>query len=186
MIFEIKHKIKGNIIFSLGCASLKICVEAAVKSNADLCHADLRDANLRGADLRDADLRGADLCHANLRGADLRDADLRGADLRDADFRGADLRGTDFRDADFRGANLRGTDFRGADLWISHFRSFIVVATTHHLQIGCENHPWDVWLDDAKRAEIAIKNNDNGDFEGFWQICLAAKTWLDSRFKKAV
>ncbi|EGJ0610637.1 pentapeptide repeat-containing protein, partial [Salmonella enterica] len=42
-------------------------------------------ANLCGANLRDADLRDANLCGANLRDADLRDADLCGANLRDAD-----------------------------------------------------------------------------------------------------
>ncbi|WP_149022651.1 pentapeptide repeat-containing protein, partial [Salmonella enterica] len=38
--------------------------------------ADLRGANLCGANLRDADLCGADLRGANLCGANLRDADL--------------------------------------------------------------------------------------------------------------
>ena len=46
---------------------------------ADLCGADLRDADLCGADLRGANLRDADLCDADLRGADLRCANLRGA-----------------------------------------------------------------------------------------------------------
>ena len=71
---------------------------------ADLCGADLRDANLRGADLCGADLRDANLRGADLCGADLCGADLRGADLRDANLRGADL----------CGANLRGADLRGA------------------------------------------------------------------------
>ena len=100
-------------------------------SGANLCDADLRDANLRGADLSganlcDADLRGANLRGANLRGADLRDADLsganlfganlRGADLRDADLSDADLSGADLRDANLRGADLSGANLRGADL----------------------------------------------------------------------
>ncbi|EDY8710275.1 pentapeptide repeat-containing protein, partial [Salmonella enterica] len=48
-------------------------------SRANLCGADLCDADLCGADLCDANLCGANLC-----GADLRDANLCGADLRDA------------------------------------------------------------------------------------------------------
>ena len=93
---------------------------------ADLCGADLRDADLRDADLcgaglRDADLRDADLCGAGLCGADLRDAalcgaDLCGADLRDANLYGADLYGADLRDADLCGADLRDADLRDADL----------------------------------------------------------------------
>ena len=46
--------------------SLKITLQAAVKSGADL-----RGANLDGADLRDANLRGANLYGADLRGANL-------------------------------------------------------------------------------------------------------------------
>ena len=84
MLYTIKHRVSGAVLFSLGCGSFKLCVEAAVKSGADL-----RGAYLRGADLRDADLRGAHLRDADLRGADLRGADLGGADLRGADLRGA-------------------------------------------------------------------------------------------------
>ena len=80
---------------------------------ANLCGADLRDADLRGANLRDADLRDADLCGANLRDANLRDADLCGADLRVANLCGADLRDADLRGANLRDANLCGADLRG-------------------------------------------------------------------------
>ena len=56
MLYTIKHRVSGAVLFSLGCGSFKLCVEAAVKSGADL-----RDADLRGADLRGAYLGGADL-----------------------------------------------------------------------------------------------------------------------------
>ena len=56
--------------------SLKITLQAAVKSGANL-----RGANLRGANLRSANLRGADLDGADLRGASLYGADLYGASL---------------------------------------------------------------------------------------------------------
>ena len=51
--------------------SLKITLQAAVKSGANLYGADLRDADLRCADLYGADLYGANLDGANLRGANL-------------------------------------------------------------------------------------------------------------------
>jgi Pentapeptide repeats (8 copies) len=73
MIFEIKHKLNLSVLFSLETESMKLCVEAAVKSGADLRGADLRGADLRGADLRGADLRGADLRGADLRGAKIHD-----------------------------------------------------------------------------------------------------------------
>ena len=96
--------------------SLKITLQVAVKTDADLYGADLRGAKLRDADLRDANLRGADLRDANLRGADFRGANLYGADLDGADLYGADLRDANLRDANLRGASLRGANLCGANL----------------------------------------------------------------------
>ena len=84
MLFEIKHRFSGSVLFSLETESLKLCVEAAVKDGANLY-----GAYLYGADLRGADLRGANLYGANLRGANLYGADLRGAYLRGANLDGA-------------------------------------------------------------------------------------------------
>ena len=54
MKFEIKHRINGSVLFSLECASLRLCVVAAVKSGANLSGANLSDANLSGAKNSDA------------------------------------------------------------------------------------------------------------------------------------
>ena len=83
MKFEIKSRWDASVLFSLETDSLKLCIEAAVKSRA----------NLRGADLGGADLRGANLGSANLGGADLGSADLRGANLGGANLGNANLRG---------------------------------------------------------------------------------------------
>jgi len=101
MKFDIKSRFSGSVLFSLETESLKLCVEAAVKSGAYLYGADLRGADLRGAYLYGADLRSADLY-----GADLRGAYLYGADLHDADLRGADLRGAGLYGANLHGASL--------------------------------------------------------------------------------
>ena len=98
MIFEIKHRFTDEVLFSLECGSLKLCVIAAVKAktyldSANLGGADLGGADLGGAYLRGANLGGADLDSANLGGADLRGADLGGADLIDG---GQDARGYRF------------------------------------------------------------------------------------------
>ncbi len=92
-IFEIKSRYDTSVLFSMECGSLKLCVEAAIKSRAYLGGADLRGADLRGAYLGGADLGGAYLGGAYLGGADLRGAYLGGAYLGGADLRGADLRG---------------------------------------------------------------------------------------------
>jgi len=92
---EIKSRWSVKVLFSCIALTLKIAVEKAVETNADLSGANLSDANLSGANLRGAYLRGADLRGAYLRGANLRGANLSGADLRGADLRGAYLRGAD-------------------------------------------------------------------------------------------
>jgi len=102
MKFEIKHRISSEVLFSLETESFKLCIEAAVRSSANLRYADLRSADLSFADLRFANLCSADLSYADLRFADLRSADLRSADLSFADLRSADLRSADLRSADLR------------------------------------------------------------------------------------
>lgn len=59
MKFEIKSRYDASVLFSLKCESLKLCVEAAVKSGADLSGANLSGANLSGANLSGTDLSGA-------------------------------------------------------------------------------------------------------------------------------
>ena len=80
---EIKRKITGNVLFSHTCEdnTIKITVEKAIESGANLRVADLSGADLHRANLHEADLHEADLIGANLSGANLRGANLSGADL---------------------------------------------------------------------------------------------------------
>jgi len=71
MLYEIKNKWNGSVLFTLECGSLSLCVEAAASAKVSLRGADLSGADLRGAYLRDAYLSGADLSGADLSGADL-------------------------------------------------------------------------------------------------------------------
>jgi len=80
-MIEIRHRGSGKILFSLETNSIKVCVKAALKANADLRSADLSFADLSFADLRSADLSFANLSSANLSFANLRSANLRFADL---------------------------------------------------------------------------------------------------------
>ena len=75
-------------------------------ADADLVHADLRNANLSSADLQRVNLSRARLDGADLRDADLRFSSLKGASLRGADLRNSLLMGTDLRQADLTGALL--------------------------------------------------------------------------------
>ena len=116
MIYEIKHRFSGAVLFSLECKSLKICVEAAVKASANLAGANLEDANLAGANLARAYLTGANLARAYLTGAYLTGANLARAYLAGADLAGANLAGADLAGADLARADLAGADLAGADL----------------------------------------------------------------------
>ena len=65
MKFEIKNRFTGNVLFAVETDTLCLCVEAAIRSGADLSRANLSRANLSGANLSGADLSGADLSRAN-------------------------------------------------------------------------------------------------------------------------
>ena len=81
MKMQIKHHMTGATLYDGEADSLKLLVEMAVDSDANLRGADLCDADLSGADLSRADLSDADLCGANLSDAYLCGANLRGANI---------------------------------------------------------------------------------------------------------
>ena len=88
--FQITARITGAVLFEIECGSLKLCVEAAVKTGAYLTGAYLTGAYLSGAYLTGADLSGANLSGADLSGAYLSGAYLTGAYLSGAYLSGAD------------------------------------------------------------------------------------------------
>jgi hypothetical protein len=114
MKFEIKSCYDASVLFSLETESLKLCVEAAVKSGAYLSGADLSGANLSRANLGGANLSGAYLGGANLSGADLSGADLGGAYLSRANLSRANLGGANLGGTNLDGANLSGANLKDA------------------------------------------------------------------------
>jgi hypothetical protein len=67
MKFEIRHRWNGEVLFAVEAESVRLAIEAAIKSKADLSKADLSEANLSEANLSKADLSEADLSEANPR-----------------------------------------------------------------------------------------------------------------------
>ena len=104
MHFEIKHRFTGAVLFALETDSLRLCVEAAIKSGSDLRWSDLSGSDLRWSDLSGSDLRWSDLSCSNLRGSDLSGSNLSGSDLSCSNLRGSDLRGSNLS-----GAHLQDT-----------------------------------------------------------------------------
>jgi hypothetical protein len=100
MKISIKSWFNGGILFEGEFGSMKLCLEAAVKTGAVLTGADLTGADLTGAVLTGAVLTDAVLTDAVLTGAVLTGADLTGAVLTGADLTGAVLTGADLTGAD--------------------------------------------------------------------------------------
>lgn len=191
MKFEIKNRFDGSIIFSIETETIKLAVEAAIKSSADLSYADLSYAHLSSADLSYANLRSASLRSANLRSANLSSADLRYAnlsyanlsyaDLRYAHLRYANLRSANLRSAHLRYAHLRYADLRYADLRYAVIADNINVTKAPlqifglaypitiwdaHMHIGCQFHSlaeWDAFTDEE------IVDMDGKNALKFWR-----------------
>jgi uncharacterized protein YjbI with pentapeptide repeats len=104
----------NEILWESEHATIRLAVEAAVKSGANLYGASLSGADLSGANLYGASLSGANLYGANLYGANLYGANLYGANLSGADLYGASLSGADLYGASLSGANLSGANLYGA------------------------------------------------------------------------
>ena len=71
MKYEIKNRWTGVTIYQDEAESLRLLIEAAVKSGANLYGADLSGANLYGADLYGANLSGANLSGAKIDGEEI-------------------------------------------------------------------------------------------------------------------
>ena len=115
MITEIKHQWTDAVLFSCETESKKLCLEAAVKSRANLVRARLDGAHLVRARLVRANLDGANLVRARL----VR-ARLEGANLVRAHLEGANLNGAHLVGANLDGAHLVGARLDGANLVRAH------------------------------------------------------------------
>ena len=174
MKISILNRFSAGVIFEddIENNTVKLTLELALKSGADLRDANLYGADLHGADLRGANLHGANLYDANLYGANLHDANLHGADLRSVNLRGANLRGADLyganlysaslRSADLHGANLYGVDLDGekltrTPLQLNNLKWFVLISDSY-LKIGCQRHLISDWdkFDDSEIEKMAL------------------------------
>ena len=189
MKISILNRFSASVVFEADIENntVKLTLELALKSGANLDGAnldgaDLRGANLYGANLYGANLYGADLYGANLYGVNLYGADLRGADLYGADLRGvnlygADLRGADLRSADLRSANLYGANLYGANLdgekltktplQLNNLKWFVLISDSY-LRIGCQRHLISDW-EKFKDGEIEKMASGALDFWKKWK-----------------
>ena len=124
MNIQIKSRFTAAVLFEHDTEnnSIRLTLEMAIKSGADLSCADLRGANLSCADLSGANLSDAKMSCADLRGADLSCANLSCANLRGADLSGAYLRGAYLSRAYLSGANLSGANLSRAYLSGAYLR----------------------------------------------------------------
>jgi len=118
---EIKSCYNDAVLFSCDVADsvdsglrLRVALEKATASGANLRGAYLGGANLGGANLGGANLGGAYLGGAYLGGANLGGAYLGGANLGGANLGGANLGGANLSGANLGGAYLGGANLGGA------------------------------------------------------------------------
>ena len=140
MKIQIKNCFDLSVIFECEADSMKLAVELAIKSGANLSGADLYGANLSRADLSGANLSGSYLSGANLSVANLYGANLSGADLS-----GANLYGANLSVANLSGANLYGEKIDKIPIQLSGLKWWINI-TKKHIQIGCQVHEAEKWF----------------------------------------
>ena len=118
MNIQIKSRFTAAVLFEHDCEgnSVRLTLELAIKSGANLGDANLSRANLGDANLSGAYLSGACLSGANLSGANLGDANLSRANLSRANLGDANLSRANLGDANLSGANLSYAYLSGAYL----------------------------------------------------------------------
>ena len=126
MQFEIKSWLDNSVLFSLETESLKLCVEAAIKSGASLVGASLDRARLVGASLV-----GASLDRASLVGARLDRARLDGASL----------------------VGARGLKY--FPIQIGGHKHWLCTTQDGDLQIGCHIHSFEKWREIAEELGVS-------------------------------
>ena len=159
---------KGSVLFTHICEenSIRLTLELAIKSDANLSGANLIGADLIGAYLSDADLSGANLSRADLSGANLIDANLRranlsGAYLSDANLSRANLSDANLSDAYLSGANLSGAYLSGANLSRANLsRAYLSGAYLSCAYLSCANLS-DAYLSGANLSGAYLKNNEH-------------------------
>ena len=171
MKISILNRFSASVVFEADIENntVKLTLELALKSNANLCGSNLDGANLRGANLRGANLDGANLRGANLYGANLYGANLDGANLYGSNLDGANLRGANLRGANLYGADLDGEKLTKTPLQLNNLKWFVLISDSY-LRIGCQRHSISDW---EKFKDSEIEKMDSGALD-FW------KKWKNS------
>ena len=184
-LYEITSWFDESVLFSLECASLQLCVEAAVSAKVNLDRANLHGANLDGANLHGANLirarlDGANLYGANLDGANLIAANLYGANLHGANLHGARLDGARLIGASLVRASLDGANLDGASLVRANLdgakldgASLIgarLIGASDIIQLG-QPDGWPAYAYRAKtsiRVQIGCRNKTITEGRAYW------------------
>jgi hypothetical protein len=129
---------------------------------------DFRCVDLRGVDLRGVDLTDVNLSYANLEGADLYNANLTDVNLSYTNLEGAKLNGADLRFTYLRNAKLKHMIIRGS--------MDTAIATKDQIQIGCEIHSIEYWIENYKKIGVANKYSAE-QIDEYEKIIKMIKTW---------
>ena len=192
MKLQIKSWLNGAVLFELETETMRLCVEAAINSRANLSGANLYSANLYGAKLSGANLSGANLYSANLYGAKLSGADLSGADLSGANLSGANLSGADLSGADLYGANLYGADLSGARGLKKHLITPLMILLdqpgeicAYKLVNANDEGPFNGGIKYLTGETVSVKANTNDTEQCASGINLATLDWCMKEWRES-
>lgn len=112
---------KTTILYEGLFPSFKDCLEAAIKQNTELNHADLSFKNLTNAEMDNACLPFANFTGANLTGANLSEAKLFAANFSYTSLFNTCFAYSDMQHCRFDFASFGATDFTQSDISYSYF-----------------------------------------------------------------
>ena len=199
-LIEIKNRHTEAVIFSHECENntMKITVELAVKSNANLENANLENANLYKANLDNAYLYNANLGNANLGNANLENANLGNANLGNANLvnaylynaylGNANLENANLVNANLENANLGNANLGKAYLYNANLGNAIKVPMyckwTHGItngnliHIGCEKRTIEEWDLFFQSDDKLTTERNTTEFKQIEAVYLAYKAYL--------
>jgi hypothetical protein len=103
---------------------------------------------------------------------------LHGANLRYADLQNADLQNANLQNADLYNANLRNANLCNTGILTFQYQQHRAICNGVSIQIGCETHSIEKWLDNYEViGELSGYNQNQIDKYGEF-ILMCAKEYL--------
>ena len=134
-MIQIKNRYTGMVI-----------KEVKSLSGSNLSGSNLSGSSLSGSNLSGSNLSNSDLSNSDLSGSNLSGSDLRSSNLSNSDLSGSNLRSSNLSNSDLSGSNLRYVIGNGREIKSLQIGTYLVSYHKDILNIGCQSHTLDKWL----------------------------------------